>query len=78
MDLLRLRQHPGASVVLGMVKALSFRRRIKCLSLSYLSLGQEFELIFLPFKDFCLCSSILFYNKASLIRCCRQSLASFI
>ena len=29
-------------------------------SLSCLSLGQEFELIFLPFKDFYLCSSVLF------------------
>ena len=47
-------------------------------TLSCLSLGQEFELIFLPFKDFYLCSSILFYNKASLILCCRQSLSSFI
>lgn len=36
-------------------------------SLPRLSLGPEFELTFLPLKDFSLCSSILFYNKAALI-----------
>ena len=36
-------------------------------SLPRLSLGPEFEPTFLPLKDFYLCSSILFYNKAPLI-----------
>lgn len=51
MDLLRLGQQPGASVVLGMGKTLSFQRGDK-MSLSCPSLDPELELTFLPFKDF--------------------------
>lgn len=47
-------------------------------SLRCLSGSQGFELMFLPFKDVYLCSSILFCNKASLILCYRQSLPSFV
>lgn len=50
MDLLKLRQQPGASVVLGMGKTLSSEGPE--MSLSCPSLDPELELTFLSFKDF--------------------------